>query len=162
MLRVAGLAANLAYACLIVWVYLAQPATFTEAAGALGSAVGVYHVDAASFNEGLRFFRRDQFVEARTAFARADPARQDPTTQFYVAYTFYRQGWGRVYNDDALFREGLAALDRAIEIAPGGRVVVADPDLRMATSDELRAELMRGVTRDASDFNPLRIFRERK
>jgi hypothetical protein len=32
----------------------------------------------------------------------------------------------------------------------------------MKSADELRAELQRGITRDASDFNPLRVFEARK
>jgi hypothetical protein len=32
----------------------------------------------------------------------------------------------------------------------------------MHAGDELRAELQRGVTIEAADFNPLRVFRKRK
>jgi hypothetical protein len=32
----------------------------------------------------------------------------------------------------------------------------------MHSADELRAELQRGVTREASDLNPLKVFRTRK
>jgi hypothetical protein len=32
----------------------------------------------------------------------------------------------------------------------------------MTNVDELKAELEAGVRRDASDFNPLRVFRQRK
>jgi hypothetical protein len=124
--------------------------------------VGAYRVDRQGFDDGLRFFRSDQFVEARAAFARADPAERDPVTQFYIAYAYYRQGWGRLYNDDALFGEGLAAIDKAIAAAPDGRLIVDDAGLQMHSADELRAELQRGVTREASDFNPLRVFRARK
>jgi len=53
-------------------------------------------------------------------------------------------------------------VDKAIAVAPGGRLVVDDADLRMHSADELRAELQRGVTREASDFNPLKVFRTRK
>jgi hypothetical protein len=162
MLRLAGLCANFAYACVIAWVYLTQPATFREVTGGLSATIGAYRIDATSFNEGLRFFHRDQFVEARAAFARADPARQDPVTQFYTAYSFYRQGWGRVYNDDALFRQGIETIDRAITLASNHQITVNDPDLQMTTADELKAELVRGTTRETSDLNPLRIFRERK
>ena len=77
-----------------------------------------------------RVLRADQFVEARAAFARADPAERDARTQFYIAYGFYRQGWGRVYNDDILFKQGLAAVDRAIALARPDRLVVEDPQLR--------------------------------
>ena len=70
------------------------------------------------FDEGLRHFRADRFAEARAAFARADPALRDPTTQFYVAYSFMRQGWGRVYRDDALYKQALDALGRAVAASP--------------------------------------------
>jgi tetratricopeptide (TPR) repeat protein len=108
------------------------------------------------------FFRKDQFEEARAAFARADPARRDARTQFYIAYSYYRQGWGRFYNDDALFAKGIEAVDRAIAIAPAQRLVVDDATLGMRTADELRAELVRGRTRDISDLNPLKVFSPRK
>jgi hypothetical protein len=32
----------------------------------------------------------------------------------------------------------------------------------MHTADELEAELQRGITRELSDFNPLKVLRERK
>ena len=130
--------------------------------GGLTASVGAYQVDRAALEEGLQFFRRDQFREARLAFERADPAHRDPATQFYVAYSFYREGWGRVYADDALYRQGLAALGRATAAAPGGHVVVDDATLGMKTSEELQAEFERGLTREWSDLNPLRVLRERK
>ncbi len=162
MLRAVGLALSLAYVALIVWLYAIQPQTVREVTGGLASGVGVYQIDQQAFADGLSYFRRDEFVEARAAFGRADPARRDARSQFYVAYTFYRQGWGRVYNDDALFTQGLEAVDRAIALAPEHRLIVPDENLGMHTADELRAELQRGVTRDASDFNPLKVFRRRK
>ena len=162
MVRAAGLAFSVGYAALIVWLYTSQPQTGAEAFGGLAATVGAYRVDTQAFDEGLAFFRRDRFPEARMAFARADPARRDGRTQFYIAYSFYRQGWGRLYNDDALFKQGIAAIDRAIEVAPSGRVLVDDSDLGMRSSDELKAELERGVRREAADFNPLRVFDDRK
>ena len=102
------------------------------------------------------------FPEARLAFARADPAERDARTQFYIAYSYYRQGWGRLYHDDALYAEGLAAIDRAIGLAPGARLVVDDEDLQMHTGEELKAELEAGRRREASDFNTMRVLRERK
>jgi hypothetical protein len=47
-------------------------------------------------------------------------------------------------------------------VSPNGRIVVDDPDLKMRTGDELKAELEAGLRRDLSDFNPLRVLRERK
>jgi hypothetical protein len=160
--RTAGLAAAVCYAALIVWVYVHQPQTFGEVAGALSANIGAYQIDQQAFDEGLRLFRSDQFEAARAAFDRADPAHKDAPTQFYIAYSFYRQGWGRVYDDDRLFGLGLEAADRAIALAPHGILRVDDSDLMMHTADELRAELQSGVHQDVSDMNPLAIFRQRK
>ena len=162
MIRAAGLVFSLAYATLIVWLYAAQPQTVAEVTGGLTAGIGAYRVNAQAFEDGLAFFRRDQFEECRAAFQRADPAQRDARTQFYIAYSYYRQGWGRVYNDDALFGKGLEAVDRAIALAPANRLVVDDTNLGMHTGDELRAELQRGLTHDASDLNPMRVFGVRK
>lgn len=162
MVRVAGLTLSLAYASLVVWLYTAQPQNMSEVTGGIASSVGAYAIDAQAMQDGLAFFNKDQFEEARAAFARADPARRDARVQFYIAYSYYRQGWGRLYSDDELFARGLEAVDRAISLAPAGRLVVDDPALGMRSADELRAELAAGRTRDASDFNPLRVFRPRK
>jgi hypothetical protein len=161
LVRTAGVAASLLYGALIAWLYASQPQTVAEVTGGLTATIGVYRVDQQAFDDGVGFFRKDQFVEARAALARADPAQRDPQTQFYIAYSFYREGWGRLYNDDVLFKQGLEAVDRAIALAPGQRLVVDDPDLGMHTGDELRAELQRGLTREASDLNPLRILKHR-
>ena len=161
-LRVLGLAAAGSYLLLIAWLYAHQPQTVAEMTGALTASIGAYQIDRQAFDDGLRFFRADKFPEARASFARADRAQRDARTQFYIAYAFYREGWGRTYDDDALFRQGVAAVDRAIAIAPNGRLVVDDPDLQMHSADELRAELQRGLTVEPSDFNPLRVLRKRK
>lgn len=162
VIRGVGLAATVAYAAAIAWLYATQPQTVAHVTGGLTAAIGAYRIDQQAFDDGLRFFRAAQYEEARTAFVRADRAERDARTQFYIAYAYYREGWGRFYNDDALFAKGLAAVDKAIALAPGERLVVDDPDLQMRSADELRAELQRGLIRDASDFNPLRVFRPRK
>ena len=162
VIRGAGLGLTAVYALFITWLLVRQPTTLAEVTGTLSSAAGLYQIDQQAFDDGLRYFRNDQFVEARAALARADPARRDALTQFYVAYSFYRQGWGRLYSDDALYRAGLEAIDRAIALAPGGRLVVEHPDQQIRTADELRAEFEAGLRREASDFNPLRVFSERK
>jgi hypothetical protein len=162
LVRAAGFALSVAYATLIVWLYVQQPQTAAEVTGGLAASVGVYHVDQQAFDDGLRFFRRDEFAAARTSFTRADPASRDARTQFYIAYTFYRQGWGRTYHDDALFTEGLQTVTRAMTLAPQGRIVVEDANLGMKSADELKAEFEAGLRREASDFNPLRVLDARK
>jgi tetratricopeptide (TPR) repeat protein len=162
MIRAAGLTFSVAYAGLIVWLYAAQPQNVAEVTGGLAAGIGAYRVDPQALADGLTFFRRDQFEEARAAFQRADPAQRDALTQFYIAYSYYREGWGRFYNDDVLFGKGLEAVDRAIALAPDHRIVVDDAGLGLRTADELRAELRRGMTRDVSDLNPVRVFGTRK
>jgi hypothetical protein len=143
-------------------LFVQQPETFAEATGGLTSAFGGYRIDRQAFEDGLQYFRNDQFAEARAAFDRADPADRDALTQFYVAYSFYRQGWGRFYSDDDLYRQGLEAVNRAIALAPEGRLMIDEPDLQIRSADELKAELERGLDVDASDLNPMRALRPRK
>ena len=162
LVRITGLVVAAGYAALIGWLYASEPQSRAEAIGGLAAGIGAYHVDAQALEDGLAFFRQDKFPEARMAFERADPAHRDARTQFYIAYSFYRQGWGRMYNDDALFKQGLEVIDRAIALAPANRLVVDDGSLQMRSADELKAELERGIRRDASDFNPLRVLDERK
>jgi hypothetical protein len=160
--RAPGLAASICYAALIVWLYAHQPQSFAEVSGGLSATIGAYQIDQPAFDEGLRLFRGGQFEAARAAFERADPVRKDSRTQFYTAYAFSREGWGRFHDDDRLFGMGLEAADRAIALAPHGTLREDDPDLLMHSADELRAELQAGVRSDASDMNPLAVFRRRK
>ena len=161
-LRALGLILTACVAAVVIWAYVRQPQTLAEVAGGLSASVGAYYIDQQAFDEARQLFQTDQFAGAEAAFGRADPARQDARTQFYLAYAFYRQGWGRVYNDDALFGQGLEAVNRAIAVSPDGRLIVDDPNLQMTSADELKAELEEGLRRDPSDFNPLRVFRQRK
>jgi tetratricopeptide (TPR) repeat protein len=125
-------------------------------------AAGTYQVDEARFNEALELFRREQYAAARAEWMRADPAQRDARTQFYIAYAFYRQGWGRVYNDNELFQQGLDAANRAIALSPERTLTISDADLQMHTAAELKAELEGGLERSLGDFSPLRVLRERK
>ena len=162
MIRAVGLVVTVVYAAAIVWAYTSQPQSGAEAIGGLAFTVGAYRIDEQSFQDGIGLFRQEKFAESRAAFDRADPAKRDARTQFYVAYSFYREGWRRFYSDDALFKQGLETVNRAINLAPGHRLVVDDAGLVMHTGEELRGELERGLRTDASDFNPARVFAPRK
>jgi hypothetical protein len=162
MIRAVGVAVTTVYAAAIVWAYASQPQTRAEAIGGLASTIGAYRVDEPSFRHAVELFRQDRFAEARASFERADPAHRDAPTQFYIAYSFYREGWRRFYSDDALYRQGLEAVNRAIALTPGQALSVDDPQLMMHTAEELRGELERGLRTDASDFNPMRAFSPRK
>lgn len=159
------------YGGFIIWLYWAEPTSFEdvsikaketiETATTKGQVViGTYEVDAEKFNQGLQAFRNDNFILARDLFRRADPENRDAKTQFYIAYSFYRQGWGRVSNDDALFKQGLEEVNRVIQLDKDFKS--ADDNLKLQTPVELKNELEEGLKVTADDFNPFRIFRERK
>ena len=89
------------------------------------AAVGSYRIDEGTFADGLAFFRTTSSRGPHGVRACGSGGARRPT-QFYVAYSFYRQGWGRFVHDDVLYREGLDAGNRAIALAPGRRSAVVD------------------------------------
>lgn len=159
--QIIGLAVSVVYAVLIVWLYATEPRSFTEVATGVQVTTGTYQVDQEKFNAALALFRRDQFRAARDEWQRADPAQSDPKTQFYIGYSFYREGWGRVYYDQNLFKQGLEAVNRAIALS-SLPLSVDDENLQMRTAAELKAELEQGTERSWSDLNPLEVMRKRK
>jgi hypothetical protein len=157
-----GALASLGYGGFIVWVYATQPRTLAEVRTGAQVAAGVYRVDEARFGAALDLFRREQHPAARDEWSRADPARRDARTQFYVAYSYYREGWGRLHHDDTLYRRGLEAVGLALSLSPDGALRVEDPNLGMKTAAELKAELEKGATRTWEDFNPLKVLEPRR
>lgn len=159
------------YGFFVAWLYWAAPKNLDEVsikaretienAATKGQVLtGTYSVDEAKFNEGLKAFRADNFVAARSFFENADMEKRDARTQFYIAYSFYRQGFGKVYNDDELFKRGLEQTDRVIVIDRD--FVSSDDDLKMKTPAELKHEFAEGLKLTAEDFNPFKLTRERK
>lgn len=162
LIQSVGVAWTILYALFVIWIYATEPRNLREVATGAQVVAGTYEVDREKFEEGLRLFRAEQFRAARDEWARADPERRDALTQFYIAYAFYREGWGRVYNDDALFRQGLEAASRAISLSEQERLRVDDPDLQIKTPAELKAEIEQGLESTVDDLNPLKVLRKRK
>src|SRR5687767_15642405 len=162
LIQIGGLAVSVLYAGVIVWLFATEPRSFKEVATGAQVATGTYQVDQQKFDAALALFRRDQFRAARDEWQRADPAQGDALTQFYIAYSFYREGWGRVYYDQQLFKQGLEAVNRAISLASASPLTVDDPNLRMHSAAELKTELEQGTERSWSDVNPLKVLRTRK
>lgn len=158
-----GIAWTLIYAAFVVWLYTTAPRTLQELRTQASATVGAYQIDQARFDSALELFHREQYAAARTEWQQADPAERDARTQFYIAYAFYREGWGRVYNDEELFRRGLDAVKRANSLAPDAPLKVDDPDLRLHTAAELQAEFEAELARGWGALNPVRLLRrERK
>ena len=113
-----GILLTAVYMVFVVFLYWAEPKsledvstkakTTIENVSTRGQVIiGTYEIDQSKFDEGLAAFRQDNFLVARDRFEKADPERRDAKTQFYITYSYYRQGWGRISNDDALFKSGL-------------------------------------------------------
>ena len=162
LIQVGGFASSIAYAAFIVWIYATEPRTFKEVTTSAEVAAGTYEINQERFNSALNLFRREQFRAARDEWQQADPAQRDARTQFYIAYSFYREGWGRVYFDQALFKQGVEAVNRAIALSPPNALPIDDPDLQMHTTAELKAELEEGLESSWGDVNPLKVLRTRK
>jgi len=162
VIQVTGLALTIAYAVFIVWIYATEPRTFKEVANSAEVAAGTYQINQEKFDAGHSLFLREQFRAARDEWQQADPAQGDARTQFYIAYSFYREGWGRIYYDQDLFKRGLEAANRAANLASTAPLTVDDPNLNMHTVAELKTELEQGVERSWSDVNPLKVLRVRK
>lgn len=166
-----GLALTLVYGFFIVWLYWAEPKNLEEVSTKAKETIentttkgqifiGTYEVDAVKFADGLKAFRADNFVAARAFFENSDPERRDANVQFYIAYSFYRQGFGKLYNDDELFKKGLDQTNRVSLIDKNFKS--DDADLKMKTPAELKNEFEEGLKLTAEDFNPLKLTRERK
>jgi hypothetical protein len=170
-IQIVGIALTAVYGVFVVFLYAAEPRSLEELtakavetvqnAATKGQVItGTYEIDKAKFSEGIAAFRQENYPLARDAFVKSDPERRDANAQFYIAYSFYRQGWGRVTNDDVMFRQALEALERVNFIDKDFRS--GDADLKLRTPAELKNELEEGLRVTADDFNPLKVLRERK
>lgn len=170
-IQIAGTSVAAVYFVFIVFLYAAEPRSIedisikarstVENAATKGQVMtGTYQVDAAKFNEALKAFNQKNFVAARDLYERADPEKRDAKTQFYIAYSLYRQGWGRVSNDDELFKRSLETVDRVTTLDRDFRT--DDPGLTLRTPAELKFELEEGLKITIDDFNPFKLVRDRK
>lgn len=162
LLQSVGITWTLLLATFIIWLYATEPQHVADVATGASVAAGTYEIDRAKFDAGLELFRREQYAAARDEWMRADPARRDARTQFYLAYAFYREGWGRIYNDDQLFKQGLETINHAMSLAPEGTLKVEDAELRAQSAAELKVEFEQGLQRSWGDLLPTKVLRERK
>ncbi|MBK6749966.1 MAG: hypothetical protein IPG67_08150 [Acidobacteria bacterium] len=159
-IHILSIALVIAGSAFITFLYWAEPKTLAEVTTKSSVIIGTYEINKTEFDQGLASFRQDKFPDARAALERADPEKRDAATQFYVAYSYYRQGWGRVSNDDDLFKLGLAAVERLIAANPSFRTT--DATLLIKTPAELKNEFEEGLKITPDDFNPMKLTRERK
>ena len=159
-IHIVGVVLTVAGFAFIAFLYWTEPRSLAEVSTRSQVVLGTYAINKAEYDRGLASFRKDEFPAARAAFDLADPEKRDAATQYYVAYSYYRQGWGRISNDDALFKPGLDAVNRVIALNPDFRS--SDETLGMRSPSELKNELEEGLKITPSDFNPMKLMRERK
>jgi isopenicillin N synthase-like dioxygenase len=145
------------FGAFIVWLYVSEPKSLIEVATKATVTVGTYEVNKAKFDEGLSQFQTENYTVARDFFNQADTEKRDDKTQFYIAYSFYRQGFGKVYSDNNLYKQGLEIASKLNQNFKSD-----DANLQMKTPAELKNELEEGLKVTASDFNPMKVLRERK
>jgi hypothetical protein len=171
-IQILGIVLSSIFGVFILFVYATSPRSIAElrskAADTVDKALntgqvvmGTYQADELKFQRALVLFRNQDYPGSRAMFDEADPEKRDGITQFYIAYSFYRQGWGRFSSDDELFNRGLEIAKRAQTLL-GGDFVSDDPDLKLKTPASLVNELEEGLRVSADDFNPLRALNERK
>lgn len=156
----------------IVFLYATAPRSLEELSAKAKETVdnavtkgqvltGIYTANRVKVNQGIGQFRQEKYEIARELFNEADPEKRDGQTQFYIAYSFYREGWGKFANDDKLFEQAYEAGKRA-QILLGENFVSDDADLKLKTTADLLAEIEEGLRVTPDDFNPQKWFRERK
>ena len=160
IIQISGILLTVLFAGAIVWLYSNEPKSIGEIQTKAEVSAGTYQIDRAKFEAGLQLFRAENFRAARDEFIKADPEKRDAKTQFYIAYAFYREGWGRLYSNDTLFKQGLEAVNRVITLDVNFKS--DDDNLKMKTPAELKTELEKGSEKTLDDLNPLKVLRERK
>jgi hypothetical protein len=171
-IQIFGIILTAVFGVFILFVYATAPRSILELKTKAGETVskaintgqvvaGTYRVDDGKFQRALVLFRNQDYPGARAMFNEADPEKRDGKTQFYVAYSFYRQGWGRFSSDDELFNQGLEVAKQAQALLGGG-FVSDDEDLKLKTPAALMNELEEGLRVTSDDFNPLRALKESK
>jgi hypothetical protein len=170
-IQILGIFLTAFYGIFIAWLYWVEPKSLEEVPTKAQTtienvttktqvAIGTYEIDRAKFNDGLMNFYKDNFIVARDNFQRADSEKRDAKTQFYIAYSFYRQGFGKISNDDELFKQGLEQTNLVIALDKNFKS--EDANLQLKTPVELKNEFEEGLRVTAGDFNPFKVLRERK
>ena len=158
--QITGLVIAILYGLSIAWLYVRQPRSFQELRTQVAVETNSYQIKRENFDQGLRQFNTGQYKVAIEQFELADPAQSDPATQYYIAYSYYLMGRGKLFDDDEMFRKGLAAIDRCIQSAPNNIFEIDRTDFEIRNATALRQRFRDGLEVSPSDFNPLDWFKK--
>ena len=155
VLQTTGVILSILYGCGIAWVYLRHPRSLAELKTQASVEANVYQIKRENFAEAMKEFDAGDYNSAAGQLALADPARNDPTCQFYLAYCHYMVGRGRIFNDEDTFKKGLEAVNRCLEVAPNHIFEIDREGLEVKNADTLRQRFVDGLKRTPSSLNPL-------
>jgi hypothetical protein len=102
--QITGLVIALLYGLGVIWLYVRQPRSLQELKTQVAVEANVYRIKQENFDEGVKQFNNGQYKIAIEQFEIADSAQGDPATQFYIAYSYYLLGRGKLYDDDLMFK----------------------------------------------------------
>ena len=150
----------LLYGFFIVWLYVHHPQSLSELKTQASVQANVYHVNEPNFNEAIKEFDAGDYNSAIGQFKLADPADRDPASQYYIAYSYYILGRGRIFNDEDMFNKGVVAVNRCLDNATDHIFQMDRSDLEITNADTLRQKLVEGLKHTMPSLNPLDWFRK--
>src|SRR5215467_5254514 len=159
VLQSVGVILSVIYGCGIGWVYLRHPRSLAELKTQASVEANVYQINRENYAEAMKEFDAGDYNSAVGQLALADPARTDPTCQFYIAYCYYLTGRGRIFNDEDTFKKGLEAVNRCLDVSPNHIFEIDRADLEVKNADTLRQKFVDGLKRTPSSLNPLNWFK---
>jgi tetratricopeptide (TPR) repeat protein len=149
------------YGFIIVWLYVHQPQSLSELKVQASVQANVYHVNEPNFDEAIKEFDSGDYNSAIGQFKLADPAQKDPASQYYVAYSYYLLGRGRIFNDEDMFNKAIEAVNRCLDNAPDHIFQLDRADLEIKNADTLRQKLVEGLKHTLPSLNPLNWFNKK-
>jgi hypothetical protein len=161
-IQIAGLVITVLYGSFIVWVYARHPQTLAELKTQASIQANVYRINQPNFDEALKEFDSRDYNSAIGQLKLADPAQKDPTTQYYIAYSYYLLGRGRIFNDEVMFNNAIAAVDRCLDNSPDHIFEMDRTDLEIRNADTLRQKLIDGLKYTMPSLNPMNWFSKKE
>ena len=156
--QISGLVIAILYASIIGWIYVRRPQSLAELKTQASVQANLYHISQENFDAAIKEFDAGDYNSAIGQFKLADPAEKDPSSQYYIAYSYYLLGRGRIFNDEDMFKRAIDAVNRCLDNAPNHIFETDRADLEIRNADTLRQKLVEGLKHTMPSLNPLDWF----